>query len=80
MSLSRKLPRITRRRAFSALAVGVPAALLGRPAGHVAISAWNDRGTIPQPRPGFAEDASRLGEVPVDIHILPSGPQRPPRR
>ncbi len=67
-----KLPRLTRRRALSALAVGIPSAILGRPVGHVALSALRDHGTIPPARAGFAEDASRLDEVPVDTHVLPA--------
>jgi FAD/FMN-containing dehydrogenase len=38
----------------------------------VALSALRDRGTIPPTRAGFAEDASRLDEVPVDLHVLPA--------
>src|SRR5258706_12165852 len=72
MHRSMKLPTITRRRALAAIGVGVPAAILGRPAGHIALSALRDRGTIPKPRPGFAEDASRLDEVPVDLRVLPA--------
>ena len=67
-----KPPRITRRRAVSALAVGIPSAILGRPVGHIALSALHDRGTIPPARAGFTQDASRLDEVPVNTYALPS--------
>src|SRR5262249_22538275 len=63
---------ITRRRAITMLAGAGTAALFGRPVGHVALSAIRDRDTLPPPREGFAEDASRLDEVPVDLHVLPA--------
>jgi FAD/FMN-containing dehydrogenase len=65
---------LSRRQALAALAVGVPAAALLPPAGHIALSALRDRdaGTIPPPRAGYAEDASRLDEVPVDLRIVPA--------
>jgi FAD/FMN-containing dehydrogenase len=63
--------RITRRRALASLGIGAPAALLARPVGHLAIAAYRDRGSIPAPPAGFAEDASRLETVAVETHFVP---------
>jgi FAD/FMN-containing dehydrogenase len=58
-------PRITRRRLVTALAVGVPAAIFGRPAGHLSLAAWRERGELPPVPDGSADDASRMNEVRV---------------
>jgi FAD/FMN-containing dehydrogenase len=64
--------RITRRRVLGGVGVAVSGALLARPAAHLALSALHDRSSLPPPRPGFAEDASRLEAVPVEAHALPA--------
>ena len=62
--------RIPRRRAIAALGIGLPATLIGRPVAHLALAGLADRGTLPAPRAGFAEDASRLEAVPVQTHFI----------
>jgi len=47
------------------LAIAVPFALVARPAGHLALTAWRDRDTRRHPPPGYREDASRLDPVRV---------------
>jgi len=64
--------RITRRRALASLGIGAPAALLAHPAGHLAIAAYRDRGSIPAPPAGFTEDASRLETIAVETHVVPA--------
>jgi FAD/FMN-containing dehydrogenase len=39
--------------------------LMARPAYHLLRTTWNDSEAVEQPRPGFADDASRLNETPV---------------
>jgi FAD/FMN-containing dehydrogenase len=60
-----RLPRISRRKALVGLAVGVPTTLLARPTGHLALSAWRERGELPPVPEGYADDASRMSQVKV---------------
>jgi len=41
-------------------------------AGHLAIAAYRDRGSIPAPPAGFTEDASRLETIAVETHVVPA--------
>lgn len=45
--------------------MGVPAAILGRPVGHLSLAAWRERGELPGAPDGYADDASRMSEVKV---------------
>ena len=65
-------PRITRRRLITGLAVGIPAAVLARPVGHLGLAAWRERGEVPPVPDGSADDASRLNEVKVAETVVVS--------
>ncbi len=65
--------RVTRRRAAALLGLGVPAALLGRPAFHLGTALANDDDALPPVPPGHADDASRLNQTAILGEVTPEG-------
>jgi len=65
----RNAPRLSRRQVL-AMGAAVPALVVARPVGHLALSALRDRDTLPATAPGFVDDASGMAATRAEVHVL----------